>query len=85
MLGFNIPTGSLSVVVVDLGTDCGPKSRIEIIECKPAWRCWTSASMEATFAIPSAATVTWRALRERLIDQISRPTMGPDAGDRDRP
>jgi hypothetical protein len=39
MLGFNIPTGSLSVVVVDLGTDCGPKSPIKIIECEPTWPC----------------------------------------------
>jgi hypothetical protein len=39
MLGFNIPTDSLSVVVVDLGTDCGPKSPIKIIECEPTWRC----------------------------------------------
>jgi hypothetical protein len=39
MLGFNIPTNSLSVVVVDLGTDCGPKSPIKIIECEPTWRC----------------------------------------------
>jgi hypothetical protein len=85
MLGFDIPTGSVSVVAVHLGTDCGPESPITIIECEPAWRCWTSASIKETFAIPFAVTVTWRALCELPIDKISRPTVGPDAGDRDRP
>jgi hypothetical protein len=39
MLCLNIPTGSRSVVVVNLGTDCSPKPPITIVEGEPTWLC----------------------------------------------